>query len=75
MNGRLPEEIGNMKLLDKLYLANNDFDGGLPVTMGSIGMNSGKQKYIKLNGNRFSGVVPAALGDIPLLCKFRVLLI
>ena len=69
LNGTIAEEIGNMKLIEKLYLSNNDFDGKIPESISGVGLHSTGQKHIKLDGNRFSGTIPATIGDISLLCK------
>ena len=70
LNETLPQELGNLYYIDKLYLSNNDFHGDLPATLSTIGKNSDKYKTIAVGGNRLSGAIPPELADIYLLCKY-----
>lgn len=70
ITGTLATEIGNMKLIEKLYLSNNKFVGEIPASISSIGMDNAKRKSLWLDRNKFIGSIPAEIGDISLLCKF-----
>ena len=70
-NGTLPQELGNLHYIHKLYLSNNNFQGDLPATLITIGKDSEKYKTIAIDGNRLSGVIPPELADIYLLCKYK----
>ena len=69
LSGNLPDDIGNLKLIDQLYLSNNALNGTLPTSIGNIGKDSEEPKYIHLDRNQFSGIIPSELGDIYRLCK------
>jgi Leucine-rich repeat (LRR) protein len=77
LNGTLPEEIGNMTLLEKLYLNGNRFSGSIPAAIGEISnlrkflprnyLNSIRQLTfvfvgcLNLTGNDLTGIVPEEL--------------
>ena len=57
MTGAIPEELGDLTLLDFLYLDNNRLSGEIPAKWGGL---SGLQ-VTRFAGNSLTGCVPNGL--------------
>ncbi len=66
IEGKIPESIGKLKVLEGLELGNNKIEGSLPEGLGKL-VNLNR---LVLHENQLSGSVPSAVLALP---KLRVL--
>ncbi|KAB2630506.1 LRR receptor-like serine/threonine-protein kinase [Pyrus ussuriensis x Pyrus communis] len=59
--GVVPEEIGKLEKIGKLYLYDNKFSGPIPSSLG----NMTSLIEIHMHRNNFEGSIPPSLGDCP----------
>jgi Leucine-rich repeat (LRR) protein len=67
-SGSIPKAIGNLSILEALYLSGNNLTGSIPLEIGLMSNLS----YLTLASNDLEGEVPAEIGD---LSKLRGLLL
>ncbi|XP_059641816.1 receptor-like protein 7 [Cornus florida] len=61
--GKIPDTVGNLKLLYVLNLSNNGFTGSIPASMGNL-----KQLgSLDLSMNKLNGVIPIQLASLTFL--------
>lgn len=58
--GTIPEELGNLKNLNRLYLYNNQLTGSIPPELGDLSNLVG----LSLVFNQLSGPIPTELGNL-----------
>ena len=63
LSGALPEELGNLPSLRKLYLHSNELSGQIPSELGSLTL----LRELYLHSNELSGQIPSQLGSLTLL--------
>ncbi|KAK7338184.1 hypothetical protein VNO77_18786 [Canavalia gladiata] len=68
LNGSIPTEIGQLKVLHQLDLSNNKFSGNIPVEISNL-INLEK---LYLQGNQLSGKIPVSLKSLHFLSVFSV---
>ncbi|KAJ3080601.1 hypothetical protein HDU99_007940, partial [Rhizoclosmatium hyalinum] len=61
ITGRIPDEIGQLQLLENLDLSSNRMYGEIPKTIGQLK----RLKVLQLQLNKFSGELPIELGNLP----------
>lgn len=61
LTGPLPASLGNLSLLENLYITNQDLSGSIPATLGNLT----KVRDLNLSGNRLSGELPVL--NLPVL--------
>ncbi|KAF9158949.1 hypothetical protein DFQ26_007079 [Actinomortierella ambigua] len=66
MTGVLPDSVLTMKQLTQLSIANNEFDGALPVGLFSA-LN--KLRVLNIDQNGFVGEIGADVGEMEGLIK------
>ncbi|MBT6999253.1 MAG: M6 family metalloprotease domain-containing protein, partial [Prolixibacteraceae bacterium] len=60
LTGRLPDEVGNLKDLQNLYLRFNEISGQIPTSIGNLV----ELKNLELNGNPITGTIPKEIGNL-----------
>ena len=60
LNGDLPEELGSLSSLRKLYLHSNQLSGEIPSELGSLTL----LRELYLHFNELSGQIPSELGSL-----------
>ena len=60
LSGDLPEELGNLHSLRKLYLHSNELSGQIPSELGSLTL----LHELDLHSNELSGQIPSELGSL-----------
>ncbi|KAL6203950.1 hypothetical protein ACLB2K_021220 [Fragaria x ananassa] len=68
LQGNIPSEIGQSKLLKTLYLSNNNFSGNIPEQIANLK----DMQILDLSMNQLSGNIPAAVTGLHFLSKFNV---
>ncbi|XP_027185098.1 receptor kinase-like protein Xa21 [Coffea eugenioides] len=69
LSGNLPSTFGyRLPNLEELYLDINSFSGVLPISIS----NSSNLRLIEFGGNKFTGPIPASLGDLRFLEKLKL---
>ena len=63
ITGNIPTEIGQMHLLQDLFLANNSFSGNIPDQMSNLKNLEG----LNLSKNHLSGKIPSSLASLNFL--------
>ena len=63
LSGALPEELGSLPSLRKLYLHSNELSGQIPSELGSLTL----LRELYLHSNELSGQIPSQLGSLTLL--------
>ncbi|GJR46896.1 leucine-rich repeat protein [Tanacetum coccineum] len=64
--GPIPDAIGNLSLLTKLYFESNNLEGHIPPSLGNCKELNG----LNLSDNRLSGQIPKQLLQLPSLTNF-----
>ena len=68
MSGFIPTSLGNLTLLNKLWMRDSNFTGSIPDSLQNLSnLNS-----MDFRGNSFTGTLPEWLGELPLLHRLRV---
>jgi hypothetical protein len=67
LSGPLDPDIAKVHALKYLFLGENDFTGPIPALAGL-----GELVTLRLEHNRFSGALPASLGELPKLQVLRL---
>ena len=60
MTGTIPEAVGNLRYLERLFLGNNQLTGEVTRSLGNL-------RYLErvdLSENQLTGTVPAELGNL-----------
>ncbi|GAB4821244.1 hypothetical protein N2152v2_008290 [Parachlorella kessleri] len=70
LGGTLSASLGGLTSLQELSLANNQFEGPLPLAWASLG--SGQAYLINLSGNQLTGTLPSTWGVQTLLFHLRL---
>ena len=60
LSGDLPEELGSLSSLRKLYLHSNELSGQIPSELGSLTL----LHELDLHSNELSGQIPSELGNL-----------
>ena len=60
LSGEIPEELGSLTNLTKLYLQGNQLSGQIPSELGSLT----NLTWLVLSGNQLSGKIPSELGGL-----------
>ncbi|CAM9386314.1 unnamed protein product [Ectocarpus sp. 8 AP-2014] len=60
MTGSIPKELGDLAVLEELYLFGNDLDGEIPPQLGNLE----QMENLLLNDNRLTGEIPTSLGNL-----------
>ncbi|NOT36680.1 MAG: T9SS type A sorting domain-containing protein [Saprospiraceae bacterium] len=60
LTGFIPNEIGGLGSLSKLFLFSNSLEGSLPATIGSLS----ELVELNLEGNKISGVIPNTIASL-----------
>ncbi|KAH6761073.1 hypothetical protein C2S52_008241 [Perilla frutescens var. hirtella] len=68
LSGRIPEEIGRLKLLQVLDVSNNNFDGSIPQQLPRLT----NLESLNMSGNHLSGEIPESLTRLHFLSSFSV---
>ena len=65
MSGTLPSSLGQLTLMEKIYLTNNFISGTVPSSLG----NMLRLDELDFGENQLSGTVPKSLGDLPRMLR------
>ena len=65
MSGTLPSSLGQLTLMEKIYLTNNFISGTIPPSLG----NMLRLDELDFGENQLSGTVPKSLGDLPRMLR------
>lgn len=59
-----PAQIGKLRNIKKLNLANNKFEGPIPTEIAHLGTALGSDgfTYLDLSHNNFTGIIPSEIG-------------
>ncbi|XP_020417032.1 receptor-like protein 2 isoform X1 [Prunus persica] len=68
INGRIPSEIGQMRLLHNLDLSINNFSGNIPDEISNLK----NLENLSLSINHLSGQIPSSLASLSFLKSFNV---
>ncbi|CAN6561063.1 unnamed protein product [Malus baccata var. baccata] len=68
ITGNIPSEIGQLQLLQVLYLGNNNFSGNIPDQMSNLK----KFEALNLSKNHLSGKIPSSMVSLNFLKSFDV---
>ncbi|XP_048446324.1 receptor-like protein 2 [Pyrus x bretschneideri] len=68
ITGNIPSEIGQLQLLQELYLYDNNFSGNIPDQMSNLKM----LEVLDLSENHLSGKIPSSLASLNFLAIFNV---
>ncbi|KAL8484329.1 hypothetical protein ACS0TY_026855 [Phlomoides rotata] len=68
LSGKIPEEIGRLKLLRVLDLSNNNFNGSIPNSLSGLT----NLEKMDMSGNHLSGEIPESLTELHFLSSFSV---
>jgi len=68
LSGQLPEDIGEMKDLEQLWLAQNNLSGQLPQAIGELS----SLRLLFLHFNNLSGSIPYSLNNLTLLKEINL---
>ncbi|KAA8535132.1 hypothetical protein F0562_030135 [Nyssa sinensis] len=60
-SGELPNSIGNLKSLNRLYVDNCKFSGSIPASLGKLK----KITILSLSNNNFEGPLPSQVSGLP----------
>lgn len=60
LSGSIPEEIGNLRKLERLGLFKNNLEGNIPRTIGKLE----NLKYLDLSFNQLSGSIPIEIAGL-----------
>ena len=63
LSGTIPPELGNLTLLEILYLGSNELSGTIPSELGNLTL----LRALYLGSNELSGAIPPELGNLTLL--------
>lgn len=66
INGKIPEGIGNLTLLENLEIADNNLSGEIPTSIGKLQ----KLWQLELYNNSLSGKLPNGFGNLTNLLNF-----
>ncbi|OVA02667.1 Protein kinase domain [Macleaya cordata] len=78
LTGQIPSSIGNLSLLNRLYLGGNDLSGTVPYSLGAAITATFKKQSsrgiqeIDLSSNNLSGQIPRYLETVPFLEKLNL---
>ena len=64
----LPDTVGNLVNLQRLFLNGNNLQGEIPTTLTGFT----NLQELRLNDNQFSGAIPNAIGNLPSLQSLRL---
>ncbi|KAL0548543.1 hypothetical protein IC582_012997 [Cucumis melo] len=68
LEGRVPEEIGNVKSLNLIALDRSQFSGPIPQSVGNLS----NLNVLRLNDNHFSGEIPQSIANLKNLTDLRL---
>ena len=60
LSGRIPPEMGSLRMLESLVLTHNFLEGEIPPELGNLG----SLQYLDLGGNLLEGEIPPDLGNM-----------
>ena len=63
LNGKIPQQLGNLPYLEKLSLGGNQLSGEIPPQLGNLSYLD----HLSLGGNQLSGKIPPQLGSLSYL--------
>ncbi|MEQ8685595.1 MAG: hypothetical protein RIE86_09885 [Imperialibacter sp.] len=58
LSGSIPDEIGNLSVVQSLYLDNNNLSGVIPAEIGNLS----ELQTLQLSDNQLSGTIPIEIG-------------
>ncbi|XP_038905199.1 MDIS1-interacting receptor like kinase 2-like [Benincasa hispida] len=68
LQGKVPEEIGNVKSLNLIAFDRSQFSGEIPQSIGNLS----NLNVLRLNVNYFYGEIPKSIGDLRNLTDLRL---
>ena len=68
LEGKLPEEIGNVKFLNLIAFDRSQFSGEIPQSIGNLTYLNA----LRLNSNYFYGEIPKSIGNLKHLTDLRL---
>lgn len=68
LSGRIPDEIGQLKLLQELDLSNNHFIGSIPEQLSNLT----NLETLNISGNQLRGEIPTSLTQLHFMSSFSV---
>ncbi|XP_038884427.1 MDIS1-interacting receptor like kinase 2-like [Benincasa hispida] len=68
LQGRVPEEIGNIKSLNLIAFDRSQFSGPIPQSIGNLS----NLNILRLNDNHFSGEIPQSIANLKNLTDLRL---
>ncbi|XP_008340706.3 receptor-like protein 3 [Malus domestica] len=68
ITGNIPSEIGQLQLLQELYLDDTNFSGNIPDQMSNLK----KLEVLDLSENHLSGKIPSSMASLNFLASFNV---
>ncbi|KAG7014833.1 MDIS1-interacting receptor like kinase 2, partial [Cucurbita argyrosperma subsp. argyrosperma] len=68
LEGRVPEEIGNIKSLNLIAFDRSQFSGPIPQSLGNLS----NLNILRLNDNHFSGEIPRSIANLKNLTDLRL---
>ncbi|CAK9318374.1 unnamed protein product [Citrullus colocynthis] len=68
LQGRIPEEIGNVKSLNLIAFDRSQFSGPIPQSLGNLS----NLNVLRLNENHFSGEIPQSIANLKNLTDLRL---
>lgn len=60
LSGEIPDEIGNLPYLEKLYFSHDALTGSIPETIGNLT----NLQILDLTVNKLTGSIPASIGNL-----------
>ena len=68
LSGSIPNEIGNLSVLQSLYLDNNNLSGVIPAEIGNLSF----LQNLQLSFNQLSGAIPVEIGGLQVLTSLNL---
>ena len=67
LTGEVPPEIGNLTNIEKLYLNDNQLEGGIEFIIDFVFL-----RYLNIQNNQFSGEIPEEINNLTNLLFFKL---